>query len=400
MAKKTVEDVNFKGLRTFVRCDFNVPLNDAQEITNDLRIVNALPTIKKIIADGGKVVLSSHLGRPKGEVNAKFSLAPVAARLTELLGQEVTLLNDCIGAEVEAAVSALEEGSVVLLENVRFHAAETSKDAAELAAFSAELAKNADIFVLDAFGTAHRAQASVVGLAGQGLEAVSGYLLAKELEYFGKVLESPEKPVVAILGGAKVSDKILLIENMLDKVDKVIIAGAMAYTFQLALGRDVGDSLVEKDKVELAKEIMKKAEANGVEFLLPEDTLCADDFSNDANTKVLTSAEDIPAGWEGLDIGPAAIKTFSAAVADAKVVVWNGPCGVFEIEAFSAGTKDLGVAVGASSAVSVIGGGDTAAAVVQFGIDSQMSHISTGGGASLALLAGTVLPGVAALSEK
>ena len=320
--------------------------------------------------------------------------------MTELLGQEVTLLNDCIGAEVEAAVNALEEGSVVLLENVRFHAAETSKDEAELAAFSAELAKLADIFVLDAFGTAHRAQASVVGLSKAGLTTVSGYLLAKELEYFGKVLESPEKPVVAILGGAKVSDKILLIENMLDKVDKVIIAGAMAYTFQLAQGRNVGDSLVETDKVELAKEIMKKAEANGVEFLLPVDTLCADGFSNDANTQVLAANEDIPAGWEGLDIGPESIKLFSAAVADAKVVVWNGPCGVFEIDAFANGTKDLGKAVAASSAISVIGGGDTAAAVVKFGLDSQMSHISTGGGASLELLEGKVLPGVAALSEK
>lgn len=400
MAKKTVDDVNFKGLRTFVRCDFNVPQNDALEITNDLRIVNALPTIKKLIADGAKVVLSSHLGRPKGERNEKFSLAPVAARLSELLGQEVTLLNDCIGAEVEAAVNALEEGQVVLLENVRFHKAETSKDAEELAAFSKELAKNADIFVLDAFGTAHRAQASVVGLAGQGLEAVAGYLLAKELEYFGKVLNSPEKPVVAILGGAKVSDKILLIENMLDKVDKVIIGGAMAYTFQYALGRDVGDSLVEKDKADLAKTIMAKAEEKGVELILPADTLIADDFSNSANTDVVAGLETIPAGWEGLDIGPESIKVFSAAVADAKVVVWNGPCGVFEIDAFANGTKELGKAVAASDAVSVIGGGDTAAAVVKFGIDGDMSHISTGGGASLELLEGKVLPGVAALSEK
>ena len=250
MAKKTVDNVNFKGLRTFIRCDFNVPLNDAGEITNDLRIANALPTIKKVIADGAKVVLASHLKRPDGR-DPKCSLKPVAARLSESLGQEVKLLDDCIGADVEAAVNALGEGEVVLLENVRFHAAETSKDEAEVKAFSAELAKLADIFVLDAFGTAHRAQASVVGLADH-VEAVSGYLLAKELEYFGKVLESPEKPVVAILGGAKVSDKIQLIENMLDKVDKIIVGGAMAYTFQLGQGRNVGDSLVEADKTELS----------------------------------------------------------------------------------------------------------------------------------------------------
>lgn len=397
MAKKTVDDVSFKGLRTFIRCDFNVPLNDAGEITNDLRIVNALPTIKKVIADGAKVILSSHLGRPEGERNAKFSLAPVAARLTELLGQDVKLLDDCIGADVEAAVSALEEGQVVLLENVRFHAAETSKDEAELKAFSAELAKLADIFVLDAFGTAHRAQASVVGLADH-VEAVSGYLLAKELEYFGKVLEAPDKPVVAVLGGAKVSDKIMLIENMLDKVDKIIVGGAMAYTFQLGQGRNVGDSLVEPDKTELAMSLLEKAKEKGVELLLPVDTVIADDFSDSANTKIVDG--DIESGWEGIDVGPKSVEIFKAAVADAKVVVWNGPLGVFEIEPFSHGTKGFAEVVAGLDATTIIGGGDTATAIAKFGLDDKVSHVSTGGGASLELLEGKTLPGVACLAEK
>jgi phosphoglycerate kinase len=397
MAKKTVDDVNFKGLRTFIRCDFNVPQNDAGEITNDLRIVNALPTIKKLIADGAKVVLASHLGRPKGEKNAKFSLAPVAARLTELLGQDVKLLGDCIGAEVEAAVSALGEGEVVLLENVRFHAAETTKDESELKAFSAELAKLADIFVLDAFGTAHRAQASVVGLANH-VEAVSGYLLAKELEYFGKVMDAPDKPVVAVLGGAKVSDKIQLIENMLDKVDKVIVGGGMAYTFQYAQGRKVGDSLLEKDYTELALSLIEKAKAKGVELILPPDTVIADDFSASANTQVVSG--DIPDGWEGIDVGPKSVELFSAAVADAKVVVWNGPLGVFEIEPFSHGTRGFADVVAALDATTIIGGGDTATAIAKFGLDDKVSHVSTGGGASLELLEGKVLPGVACLAEK
>jgi len=395
MAKKTVDDVNFKGLKTFIRCDFNVPMSEG-EITNDLRIVNALPTIKKLIADGAKVVIASHLGRPKGERNDKFSLKAVAARLTELLGQDVTLLNDCIGSEVEAAVNALEDGQVVLLENVRFHKAETSKDEAELKAFSAELAKLADIFVLDAFGTAHRAQASVVGLAGH-VEAVSGYLLAKELEYFGKVLEAPEKPVVAILGGAKVSDKIQLIENMLDKVDKVIVGGGMAYTFQYAQGRKVGDSLLEKDFVELALSLVKKAEEKGVELILPVDTLIADDFSAKANTQVVSG--DIPDGWEGLDIGPKSIEQFQAAIADAKVVVWNGPVGVFEIEPFSHGTRKLADVVAGLDATTIIGGGDTATAIAKFGLADKVSHVSTGGGASLELLEGKDLPGVSILSD-
>ena len=397
MAKKTVDDVSFKGLRTFIRCDFNVPLNDAGEITNDLRIVNALPTIKKVIADGAKVILSSHLGRPKGERNAKFSLAPVAARLTELLGQDVKLLDDCIGADVETAVSSLEEGQVVLLENVRFHAAETSKDETELKAFSAELAKLADVFVLDAFGTAHRAQASVVGLADH-VEAVSGYLLAKELEYFGKVLEAPDKPVVAVLGGAKVSDKIMLIENMLDKVDKIIVGGAMAYTFQLGQGRNVGDSLVEPDKTELAMSLLEKAKEKGVELLLPVDTVIADDFSASANTKVIDG--DIESGWEGIDVGPKSVELFKAAVADAKVVVWNGPLGVFEIEPFSHGTKGFAEVVAGLDATTIIGGGDTATAIAKFGLDNKVSHVSTGGGASLELLEGKTLPGVACLAEK
>ena len=396
MAKKTVDDVNFKGLKTFIRCDFNVPLSEG-EITNDLRIVNALPTIKKVIADGGKVILASHLGRPKGERQEEFSLKPVAQRLSEKLGLDVTLLSDCIGAEVEAAVNALEDGQVVLLENVRFHKAETSKDEAELKAFSAELAKLADIFVLDAFGTAHRAQASVVGLADH-VEAVSGYLLAKELEYFGKVLEAPDKPVVAVLGGAKVSDKIQLIENMLDKVDKIIVGGAMAYTFQLGQGRNVGNSLVEPDKTELALSLIEKAKAKGVELLLPTDTVIADDFSASANTEVVEG--DIKEGWEGIDVGPKSVELFKAAIADAKVVVWNGPLGVFEIEPFSHGTKGFAEVVAGLDATTIIGGGDTATAIAKFGLDDKVSHVSTGGGASLELLEGKVLPGVACLAEK
>ena len=394
--KKTVDDVNFEGKRTFIRCDFNVPVVD-DAISNDLRIVSALPTIKKVLADGGRAVLASHMGRPKGQRYEKFSLKLVAARLTELLGQDVALLNDCFGADVEAAVNALENGQVVLLENVRFHAAETSKDSADIEGMAAEFAKFTDIFVGDAFGSAHRAHASVVGLS-KHVEAVSGYLMAKELEYFGKVLESPEKPVVAILGGAKVSDKIMLIENMLDKVDKVIVGGGMAYTFQYAQGRDVGNSLLEKDKAELALSLIEKAKAKGVELILPVDTVIADDFSADANTEVVTG--DIKAGWEGIDVGPKAIEQFSAAVADAKVVVWNGPLGVFEIEPFSHGTRGMGEVLAKSSATTIIGGGDTASAVVKFGIADQMSHISTGGGASLELLEGKVLPGVDCLNEK
>jgi 3-phosphoglycerate kinase len=397
MAKKSVDDVNFKGLRTFIRCDFNVPQNDNLEITNDLRIVNALPTIKKLIADGAKVVLASHLGRPKGERNPKYSLKPVADRLSELLGQDVKLLNDCVGSEVEAAVNTLGEGEVVLLENVRFHAAETSKNDAEVKEFSTQLAKLADIFVLDAFGTAHRAQASVVGLADH-VEAVCGYLLAKELKYFAKILESPEKPVVAILGGAKVSDKIQLIENMLDKVDKIIVGGGMAYTFQYALGRDVGDSLLQKEFAELALSLIDKAKAKGVELLLPEDTVITNEFSASASTKI--TSEDIPAGWEGIDIGPKAVETFKNAIADAKVVVWNGPMGVFEIEPFSHGTRAIADAVAGLNCTTIIGGGDTATAIAKFGLADKVSHVSTGGGASLELLEGKVLPGVDCLSEK
>ncbi|NQZ58942.1 MAG: phosphoglycerate kinase [Lentisphaeraceae bacterium] len=396
MAKKTVDDINFKGLKTFIRCDFNVPLSNG-EITNDLRIVNALPTIKKVIADGGKVILSSHLGRPKGERKEEFSLKPVAQRLSEKLGLEVTLLGDCIGADVEAAVNALEDGQVVLLENVRFHKAETSKDEAELKAFSAELAKLADVFVLDAFGTAHRAQASVVGLANH-VEAVSGYLLAKELEYFGKILDAPVKPVVAVLGGAKVSDKIQLIENMLDKVDKIIVGGGMAYTFQYAQGRKVGNSLLEKDFTELALSLIEKAKAKGVELILPVDTVIADDFSASANIEIVEG--DIKDGWEGIDVGPKSVALFKAAIADAKVVVWNGPLGVFEIEPFSHGTKGFADAIAALDATTIIGGGDTATAIAKFGLDDKVSHVSTGGGASLELLEGKVLPGVACLAEK
>ena len=396
MAKKSVDDVNFKGLRTFIRCDFNVPLDDNGNITNDLRIVNALPTIKKVIADGGRVILASHLGRPKGERKPEFSLAPVAARLSEYLGQEVALQNDCIGADVEAAANALEDGQVILLENVRYHTAETSKDKAEFNAFVAEFAKLADIFVLDAFGTAHRSQASVVGLADH-VEAVCGYLLAKELEYFAKVLEAPDKPVVGILGGAKVGDKIQLIRNMLDKVDKLIVGGGMAYTFQKGQGRKIGNSLLQEEFIDLAQELLKEAEEKGVELLLPIDNVIADDWKEWTQTKIIEG--DIPDGWEGLDVGPKSVELFKNAIADAKVVVWNGPLGVFEKEPFSHGTRGVADALAELDATTIIGG-DTATAIAQFGLADKVSHVSTGGGASLELLEGKILPGVACLTEK
>lgn len=396
MNKKTIKGVDVKGKRVFIRCDFNVPLNDKLEITNDLRIINALPTIKEIIGNGGRAILASHLGRPKGERNPKFSLKPVAERLTKLLGQQVNLLNDCVGEEVEKACANLKDGEVVLLENVRFHKAETSKDKEELRDFGSKLSKLADIFVGDAFGSAHRAHASVVSLS-EYMPAYSGYLLAKELEYFGKVLESPEKPVVAILGGAKVSDKILLIENLLEKVDKIIIGGGMAYTFQYGLGRKIGDSLLEKERVDTALDILKKAEAKGVEIVFPSDTVIADAFSADANTQVVT--DDIPDSWQGIDVGPESVKRFKEVLESAKIVVWNGPVGVFEIDKFANGTKELANVVASISATTIIGGGDTAAAVYKFGVEDKMNHISTGGGASLELLEGKVLPGVACLLD-
>ena len=397
--KKTINDINFNNKRVFIRCDFNVPLNSANEISNDLRIVSALPTIKKIILDGGKVILASHLGRPKGQRQEKFSLAPVAKRLSELLNQKIKLAKDCIGEEVEKEVNQLSNGQVILLENVRFHKEETSKDIEEVKLFASKLARLADIFVNDAFGTAHRAHASVVGLANY-MDAISGYLMAKELKYFDKVISSTDKPVVAIIGGAKVSDKILLIKNMLEKVDKLIIGGGMAYTFRYSQGYKVGDSLLEKDKVNTALSILKKAKKLNVDLILPIDNVIADDFSNEANIKIIDVKEGIEKGWQGVDIGPKTLQCYTKALKDAKIIVWNGPVGVFEIEKFSNGTKMLAEIVANLSATTIIGGGDTASAIVKFGQNAKMSHISTGGGASLELLEGKKLPGVTCLKNK
>ena len=397
--KKTIDDYNFNGKRTFLRCDFNVPLKDGK-ITNDLRIVNALPTIKKILADGGRLIIASHLGRPKGQRNESLSLRPIADYLANLLEQDVSLAPDSIGAEVETMAQNLENGQVLLLENVRFHAKETSKDINEINRFAKNYVNLAEVFVNDAFGTAHRAQASVVGLSNE-LESLSGYLLAKELEYFNKVLgENKEEPVVAILGGAKVSDKIQLIENMLAKVSKIIIGGAMAYTFQFAQGRDIGDSLVEKDKTDLALSLIKKAEKQGVKLILPIDTVIADDFSDKAQTKIISGNEDIPKGWEGIDVGPKSIELFKEELAGCKTVVWNGPLGVFEIEPFSHGTKGMAEELAKHPATVIIGGGDTVAAIYKFNKQDRVDHISTGGGSSLELLEGKQLPGVTSLTDK
>ena len=365
-----------------------------KNITDDTRIRAALPTVKYLVENKAKVVLCSHLGRPKGQFNAKYSLAPVAARLSELLGQPVAMAADVIGEDAKAKAAALGEGEVLLLENVRYHA-EEEKNNPE---FAKELASFGDIFVNDAFGTAHRAHASTAGLADY-LPAVCGYLINKEISIMGKALSDPKRPFVAILGGAKVSDKIGVINNLLEKVDTIIIGGGMAYTFVKALGGNIGTSLCEEDKLEYALEMVKKAEAKGVKFLLPTDTVVADKFAADADSKVVLTRE-IPDDWMGLDIGPKTIESFSEALKSAGTVVWNGPMGVFEMEKFAVGTKSVAKAIAESNAVSIIGGGDSAAAVEQLGFADKMTHISTGGGASLEFLEGLALPGIACLADK
>lgn len=392
--KKTVRDVDLKGKKVLVRVDFNVPMDENKNITDENRIVGALPTIRHLVEHGAKVILCSHLGRPKGEVNPKYSLAPVAKRLGELLGQDVKMAKDVIGEDADAIVASLKEGEVALLENLRFHK-EEEKNVEE---FAKKLASYADLYVNDAFGTAHRAHASTEGVA-HFLPAVSGFLIEKELQFMGKALDNPDRPFVAILGGAKVSDKLGVINNLLEKVDTLIIGGGMAYTFTVAGGGEVGDSLLEKDKVDYAREMMAKAKEKGVKLLLPIDTVIADKFDNDAITKVVPTGE-IPAGWQGLDIGPETIKLFTDAIKSAKTVVWNGPMGVFEMPAFAEGTQALAKALAESDATTIVGGGDSAAAVTQMGFADKISHISTGGGASLEFLEGLVLPGVAALNDK
>lgn len=394
--KKSVDDINVKGKRVLVRCDFNVPLIDGK-ITDENRLVAALPTIKKLIADGGKVILCSHLGKPKGEPKPELSLAPVAVRLSELLGQEVKFAADpeVVGANAKAAVEAMNEGDVVLLENTRYRAEETKNEDT----FSAELASLCDVFVNDAFGTAHRAHCSNVGVTKFVDTAVVGYLMQKEIDFLGNAVEHPERPFVAILGGAKVSSKISVIERLLDKVDTLIIGGGMAYTFSKAQGGKIGTSLCEDDYLDYALNMVKKAEEKGVKLLLPVDNIIGDQFSNDANTQTVAAGE-IPDGWEGMDIGPKTEEIFSATVKDAKTVVWNGPMGCFEMPKFAHGTKAVAEALANTDAVTIIGGGDSAAAVNQLGYGDKMTHISTGGGASLEFLEGKELPGVAAANDK
>ena len=394
--KKSVDDINVKGQRVLVRCDFNVPLQDGK-ITDENRIVAALPTIKKLIADGGKVILCSHLGKPKGEPKPELSLAPVAVRLSELLGQEVKFAADpeVVGPNAKAAVEAMKDGEVILLENTRYRAEET-KNGDE---FSKELASLCDVFVNDAFGTAHRAHCSNVGVTKYVDTAVVGYLMQKEIDFLGNAVNNPERPFVAILGGAKVSSKISVINNLLDKVDTLIIGGGMAYTFAKAEGGTIGVSLCEDDYLQYALDMKKKAEEKGVKLLLPVDNRIGDEFSNDCNMKVVPCGQ-IPDGWEGLDIGPETEKLFADAVKDAKTVVWNGPMGCFEMPNFAHGTAAVAKALAETDATTIIGGGDSAAAVNILGFGDKMTHISTGGGASLEFLEGKELPGVAAANDK
>lgn len=397
MNKLTVKDIDVTNKRVFVRADFNVPQDENGNITDENRIIGALPTIKYLIEHKAKIVLSSHLGRPKGEgFEAKYSLAPVAKRLNELLGGVVTLAKDVIGEDAKAKAAALKPGEVLLLENVRFHKEETKNDPE----FAKKLAEYGEIFVNDAFGTAHRAHASTAGVCDYIPVSVAGFLIAKELEIMGGALENPKRPFVAILGGAKVSDKIGVINNLLDKVDSLLIGGAMAYTFALARGGKVGNSKVELDKVDLAKELLQKAQEKGVQMLLPVDNVAADAFSADANAQVVDSL-NIPDGWQGLDIGPKTCENYAKVIKEAKTVIWNGPMGVFEFEKFAVGTKAIAQALADNpEAITIIGGGDSAAAIEQLGYADKVTHISTGGGASLEFLEGLELPGIARLNDK
>lgn len=395
--KKSVDDINVKGKKVLVRCDFNVPLIDGK-ITDENRLVAALPTIKKLVNDGGKIILCSHLGKPKGEPLPELSLAPVAKRLSELLEKEVKFAKDdnVVGDNAKTAVAAMNDGDVILLENTRYRKEETKNEEA----FSKDLASLCDVFVNDAFGTAHRAHCSNVGVTEFVDTCVVGYLMQKEIDFLGNAVNNPERPFVAILGGAKVSSKIPVIENLLDKVDTLIIGGGMAYTFMAAHGEEVGKSLLEEDYKEYALEMEKKAEAKGVKLLIPIDTTVGDDFSNDCNFKVVTRG-NIPADFEGLDIGPETAKLFSDAIAGAKTVVWNGPMGCFEMPNFAKGTIAVAEAMAnLKDATTIIGGGDSASACNNLGFGDKMTHISTGGGASLEFLEGKELPGVAAADDK
>jgi phosphoglycerate kinase len=399
VSKKSLANLSasdLSGKRAFVRVDFNVPLDDAGNITDDTRIRAALPTIQDLAGKGAKVILASHFGRPKG-VDDKLRLTPVAARLSELLGQEVVKCDDCIGDEVGAKVGSLQNGQVLLLENVRFYKEEEKNDSE----FAQKLASNADLYVNDAFGTAHRAHASTEGVTKYLSPSVAGYLIEKELQYLENAIANPQRPLAAIIGGSKVSSKIGVIESLLEKCDKLIIGGGMIFTFYKARGLNVGSSLVEDDKIELARSLEAKAKEKGVTFLLPTDVVVADKFDKDANSQTV-SVENIPDGWMGLDIGPDSVKVFQEALADCKTVIWNGPMGVFEFDKFAVGTEAIAhtlADISKNGAITIIGGGDSVAAVEKVGLADQMSHISTGGGASLELLEGKVLPGIAALNE-
>lgn len=395
MNKMTVKDLDVRGKRVFVRVDFNVPQDETGRITDDTRIKAALPTIQDLSSRAARVILASHLGRPKGAPNPKYTLAPAAKRLGELLGKPVAMAEDCVGPAAEAKVKALKDGDILLLENVRFHAEEEKNDPA----FAKQLAALAEVYVNDAFGSAHRAHASTEGVAKFLHPAAAGYLMEKELNFLGKAITNPDRPFVAILGGAKVKDKIGVITNLLDKVDTLIIGGGMAYTFLKAKGYEIGRSLLDADNVGFAGEMLARAEAKGVKLLLPVDTVVTDDFKSPTVTRTVP-ANQIPADLEGVDIGPETIKLFTAAIKAAKTVVWNGPMGVFEVPQFAAGTKAVAQAMVDADALTIVGGGDSAAAVEQMGFAGRMTHVSTGGGASLEFLEGKVLPGVAALTEK
>ena len=396
MHKKTIRDIDVKGKKVFVRADFNVPMDEHQNITNDTRIRATIPTIRHLLDGGAAVILACHVGRPTEAREPKFSTKPIVARLSELLGHEVKWAPDCVGPEAEKAAAALKPGEVLLLENLRYHKEEKKNDPA----FATQLAALADIAVDDAFGVAHRAHASNVGITAY-LETVAGFLMEKEINYIGKTLEAPQRPFVAIIGGAKVSDKIGVIENMIDKVDTIIIGGGMAHTFDASKGYPIGDSLCERDKIGLAKELLEKAEKKGVKVVLPVDVVIADKFAADANTKTV-DVDKIPDGWQALDSGAKTSEEYVKALQGAKTVIWNGPMGVFEFDAFAKGTEAVAHAVAEATkrgAVSIVGGGDSIAALKKTGLSDRISHISTGGGATLELLEGKILPGIAALAD-
>ena len=394
--KKTIRDIELKGKRVLIRCDFNVPLDSNQNITDDTRIRAALPTLEYMVTQGAKVVVMSHLGRPKGKAAAEFSLAPVAVRLAELLGRPVEFADSDVVVDdsVKEKVAALKDGDVLLLQNVRFRKEETDNEPG----FAKELASLGDVFVQEACGTAHRAHASTAGIADY-LPCVSGFLIEKEVKFLGSALHNPQRPFIAIMGGAKVGDKIKVIENLLTKVDTLIIGGGMSYTFYKAMGLEIGTSILDADNIDLAKMLLEKATSLNVKLLLPVDIVCADEFSNDAKYQTY-SRDQIPSDMMGLDIGEETVKLYSDEIAKAKTVVWNGPMGVFEMENFAKGTKAIAEALAASDATTIIGGGDSAAAVEQFGLADKMSHISTGGGASLEFLEGKILPGISIIEEK